>query len=612
MLNAIEMKVFHLLLAAIARQHAVPIIFGPYQTAFTDGKAVYVPNLPVNVPALLATLLFGILLHEGGHLRHTDFSLSDVLKSEDDPLLGGLYNCLEDVRIERAQIRLFPGAHRILSALMDALVQMGFFKPPASDASPAALTLGLVLMYLRWNVLAQNVFRDMVEQYRRALEDVLGVGFVTRLLALGQQITVAESSQDALDLAYRIRAFLRAEQEAQAPPPPPCESQQPSSSTGDASAELSTSAADPADGVPDDAPADDAAAPHGQDTTADAAGSPDPGDRGVDDAHIDAATSDATPDTPVSSAATGSDVPDPVAAKAFLDEMLSSAADTGDATRDLGEALSELVQVELQEHADAALALPDAVTTPGATTDAAAVLAAQQVSQRLAAQLKRQLDAQDRVLVDSRKSGRRTDRRHLARVKFGDSRVFEKRVIEEAVNTSVACIIDSSGSMAGTGTNGRPLIHTAREALLATMLALHSIRGVEACAGAFPYLGNRVLTLADFDENPMHVSSRFALGAGGGTPMAEALLWACHRLSTRDPDRRKLVLIATDGEPDRPVPMAQLVRNAEAAGIEVYGLGIGCDDTHQLFSRFSRVDDVSNLSTTFLELFRSALARRRA
>jgi cobalamin biosynthesis protein CobT len=260
------------------------------------------------------------------------------------------------------------------------------------------------------------------------------------------------------------------------------------------------------------------------------------------------------------------------------------------------------------------MVLPGKVPVGSAQRDAEAVHSALQVSAKLSIQLKRQLESERRLPSIPRSSGRRVSRRHLHRVAFKDYRVFERRVVQTAVNTSVVCLLDSSGSMAWDSGAGRPPIEIARAALLATMMALGSIKNLKACAGAFPARGDseRVLLLADFGEAAPNVSSRFALNAAGGTPMAEAILWGCQQLESRPDDERKIIFVATDGQPDRPQLTAQVIHSAERSGIEVYGLGIQTAAGRDLFRSFAEVHDLSRLCEAFLEVFQGVLTRQRA
>lgn len=159
--------------------------------------------------------------------------------------------------------------------------------------------------------------------------------------------------------------------------------------------------------------------------------------------------------------------------------------------------------------------------------------------------------------------------------------------------------------------SARLKIEVAREALLATGIALGSVKDLNVCTAAFPAHGNpeEVLLLSDFHESPANVSSRFSLRSSGGTPMAEAILWAGNKLNLQPSDQRKIILVATDGDPNRPSTTAQVVQMVESSGVEVYGLGILSKDNHEVFRHFVSVNDISHLCQAYLELFQSVLKR---
>lgn len=92
---------------------------------------------------------------------------------------------------------------------------------------------------------------------------------------------------------------------------------------------------------------------------------------------------------------------------------------------------------------------------------------------------------------------------------------------------------------------------------------------------AFPgAASNQVVPLLEFTERACRVVGRFDLGAAGGTPLANALWRAGYELSQR-PEPRRLLVVATDGEPDHVEAAQQIIRRCRAGGIEVIGLGIG-------------------------------------
>lgn len=99
----------------------VPITWGGGD-AYTDGKRI-------NLPALAAgtvltphqyTVWMGYILHEGpGHLTHTDFPeyTAAIAAHGHNPLYKYILNLIEDIRIENADIRTFPGDRKHLDSV---------------------------------------------------------------------------------------------------------------------------------------------------------------------------------------------------------------------------------------------------------------------------------------------------------------------------------------------------------------------------------------------------------------------------------------------------------------------------------------------------------------
>ena len=211
----------HLVAAALGRALGIRVVIANVPTACTDGNTIYLPPLPVTVSTQLIAMLWGFIHHEAGHCRHSDFSVLQDLASEQDALLLNLARVFEDIRMERAHIALYPGAHRILCELVEVLVKIGFFKPPDPDHSPASLAVGLILKSLRSSLLGQTALSEQAQLHRELVEQALGRGSVIRLLAICQEVCDARSSEDALNLAYRVREYLEEEQKKADEPPPP-------------------------------------------------------------------------------------------------------------------------------------------------------------------------------------------------------------------------------------------------------------------------------------------------------------------------------------------------------------------------------------------------------
>jgi cobalamin biosynthesis protein CobT len=588
--QTVDLVALHLLVMALTKSLKVKVVFANVATACTDGQVIYLPHMPSVADVMFVVLVRGYLHHEAGHQRHSDFSLLPIVNAENDPLLMHLYQVLEDVRMEAAHIAEYPGAHRILAELVEVLVALQLFEPPSADDSPAHLAVGLVLKFLRATVLSQRALETQAAHHEALLEASLGRGVVSRLLALGQEIVHAETSADALALARRIRRFLEEEQQkAQAPSD---DEQAPPTSGDETSHPTAERPADEPEAGTDGSPTP---------TRSDASSNK--------PASEDATGTPTGPDGSSDPTSPGEQVAMPPGADQALSSILSGHG-LGEETQDLGQALVGLLQQQSHEQPGTPLVLPEPLPSAHAMPHAGLVTAADRVSARLSSQLKRHLEGESRQSATSMRRGSRVVARHLVRAVFGDPRVFERRVQKPGLNTSVVCLLDASGSM--NEVDARARIEVAREAVLATVKALHSLRNVEACAAAFSSGGSVVQILTEFGERPDLVSSRYDVHGSGGTPMAEALLWASRHLATRDADRRKMIFVATDGEPNDVGTTAQVIAGATRVGHEVYGVGIGCADRFGLFPRFCMLGDVGELCNALLTMFQRATVERRA
>lgn len=323
--NPVSIGAAPLVATALGRSLNIKVVISPTATtAYTDGSTIFLPLLPVNLDEQLSTILWGLIHHEAGHCRHTDF---DVLKEPElrsDRLLNSLFRALEDIRMERAHIRLYPGAARILADLVRVLVEIGFFKPLPADVDVSTVFHAFVLQYLRTTALGQQALADQTAGSRAFLEKELGPGFVTRLVAELQRILNAEATVDALNVAYRVRRFLEEELEAQQDPPPP--SGAPGDSNDDSTDDSSGSPQSQPSNSSDDSIDSDPSDPSGDDS-----GGPDSSAPNDED------------DTPTK----GDDDDESDASKAL--KKLLAGSDIDSSLGDLGEALSDVLKDGISE-----------------------------------------------------------------------------------------------------------------------------------------------------------------------------------------------------------------------------------------------------------------------
>lgn len=207
-------------------------------------------------------------------------------------------------------------------------------------------------------------------------------------------------------------------------------------------------------------------------------------------------------------------------------------------------------------------------------------------------------------------TGRRIDPRRLGRIETGEARLFMRAMAGLATDTALQILIDRSGSMGasrGREKAGVPRpIEVARAACYATALALQPVPGLAVAAAAFPGNGQEeVAILTQFHQRVDRHAARFAsLEAGGGTPLAEALLWGAGELLSR-PQARRILLLATDGAYDAQLGRAMTTRLG-AARIETLGIGIHCDVSH-LFAHSRTVATIVDLPQAMFDLLLEAL-----
>jgi hypothetical protein len=108
---------------AMGRTGRVNVTFGG-EINYTDGKRLNIMALPAGttLTPYQTKVFYGALDHETAHLRFTNFKEVTV-KREDEPVLFHLFNLVEDIRIENAQIDAYPGCRAYLDALTEYVDQ---------------------------------------------------------------------------------------------------------------------------------------------------------------------------------------------------------------------------------------------------------------------------------------------------------------------------------------------------------------------------------------------------------------------------------------------------------------------------------------------------------
>ena len=114
--------------------------------------------------------------------------------------------------------------------------------------------------------------------------------------------------------------------------------------------------------------------------------------------------------------------------------------------------------------------------------------------------------------------------------------------------------------------------------------------------------GVQIDVFKDWDESMRSALCRFPnVRASGSTPLSDGIQYALQSLSDR-PEKHRVVLVITDGEPDNSAVCRRLIRIAAEQGVIVVGVGIGggCMSVKALFPNHVAVEMLSELPREML------------
>lgn len=632
--------------SVIGQRLGIPVVVGGDQ-AMTNGKTIFIPNVESEEHKGVA---YGYIIHEGAHIRYTDFAQWEQIP----PAIKGLVNILEDVRIEQAIAREYPGAPARISEVIEHLVKTGDLT--VSNGKPHEILYQHVLLRLRARILKQERLNELAQEQEKILRARLPEGIVVRLHGILGSVETNASTADCTAMAERIVAMLKEEVEKERQRKKGEEAAAPSNDAPQAQpSEGDDSSADPADnseGADEEASQGEPQAADGSEgpCTDDPDGdNPDEGDSGDDGSDgpqdgPDSATGQ-TEDAVDNPEGSGENEPqeEPQAADGSAGDNKDSADDhtptpsqtpaSGASNDPRSNEPMEAVEAILDNHAEAPADLFQKVADMlgSAVTDRSFSLPlehradgsvnpyllqkAGSESARVAAALGGLVQSERQERRTHKHQGRKIDTGKLHRVVSGDTKVFLREQRREAVNTALHVLLDLSSSMS---LGGRAEI--AKEAAMALALALDRIPGVNQSLTVFPgqvtVCGNSyvpsVTRLLGPREHPRRLSGPLAqCPAQGGTPMTEALYYAASRLiGGQEP--RKTILVITDGEPNDPVSTKKAVTAIGHMGMEICGIGIGTMVVRDLFPEHAVIQSVQELRAALFAMARRILALRAA
>lgn len=160
-------------------------------TAYTEGKNIHIPTLPISSDEHVLCMVRGFIDHESAHIRFTDFEL--LAKEKLDTLTFHIFNTIEDWRVENELAKLFPGSQVNLHYLIrhffvDGHKQENGQDTEAGEQSSAFLLLNYMLLTVRsWDVAEIAGSKGILQTLRSDLKPIFK-GLLDKIDKLFQEI----------------------------------------------------------------------------------------------------------------------------------------------------------------------------------------------------------------------------------------------------------------------------------------------------------------------------------------------------------------------------------------------------------------------------------------
>ena len=578
------MRSLPLVASVLGRKYGVKVEIGGAD-AYTDGTVIRLPSLPSDVPDTLLALARGFLDHEASHVRDTDFK---VLKDANlTSLEMHVWNTLEDYRVEQKLASIFPGCRQNFDWLIAHIFGSEQRDEPVQ---PAVNILNWLLLEVRsWDV--QALSKQRVILAAQVDTDFPGVRPKIKRVLTSVRVR-CNSTQDAIGFAREIVRILDQFANPSTRPEPTEQGDPEEQQTqGEGKSPASTSSGSGEVGN-NQQKQENPSETEGTFSGGDAQEGP-----AVEDYSLSTDQADSSRDDRL-------DDPGEIGEEArdHLLDLLGAGED--DLPQSLGDILADALQVNSSRSKDSAVTVAVPTTKNAGPLSVDDVQEATQASMALRTRLQGLLQTKVLSRASSGRRGR-LDTGQLHRLTVSDPRVFRVKAERAGIDTAVHILLDCSGSMVRR-------IRLACCSCYAVASALEAAK-INVAVTAFPssQLPNgSYSTVAPIIAHGQKVHIGLDLVPAGGTPMGEALWWVMQDMLPLS-ERRKLILVVTDGEPDSMDCAVQAIEQASRAGFEIYGIGITSPGINMLLPGSSVVvNSMADLASAMFTLLEDAILKR--
>jgi len=517
--------------------------------AYTDGKTITLPNIPNDYPHM--DVLWGYLAHESGHIRFSDFSVKII-----SPLHGALTNILEDCRIERAMMSVYPGTVQTLNEVASYMVSNGQYVQVTTKDPLATVFTSYCLYWLQTKKVGQTVLQVFLDNALTVLQSLLPINLVQKLNDLLNQVVDTKSTEEVADLASKIIQWLKnTEQEQKALPPKDQNNATPKnqhdSSINDEISQQEENAS----------------------------------------FHVNAKETQLTV----------SDVIDPI-----LNAELSDLR--GDTHDSLKAELFQAAKNQRIDHDDKSIC--SAQKNPSNDDMGQHLLhLVQGETSKIRTQLLGLIQSKQRIAYCYRRKGKKVVLRKLHNVLTGNTKIFSSSKEKVRPNTAIHILVDMSGSMRKKNPyseTNKEYQEIAKESALAIALALEEIQGVNPAVTFFSGKINPVYSIVSHGSSVKKNVGRFSFCAKGSTPMSEGIWYAAYEL-TKTKEKRKMIMVITDGVPNNTDSCEEVIKLCEDSAIEFIGVGIETNSVKHFFKNNMVINDVCSLQKNLFKMIEDNL-----
>ncbi|MCG7871038.1 MAG: VWA domain-containing protein [Candidatus Thiodiazotropha lotti] len=548
--------------SAIAGRKGVKIIWnGPPRT---EGSTIWSNPLPIDADEDTRKMVVGDIDHEIGHIRYSDFDYLNAKSGKISPLQQSIWNALEDTFEERRMGDDYVGCRQTLAESTEIAIREGHCR--TGEKGPADALATFCDAWGRKNVLLQAVDPVLNSAHRELIKYIEEKGVARLEALLSTKLFSADSTDDTYRLSeevIRLMQDIREEQEQRQNQPKQQSDRNQDGNTG----------------------GNDTGSQNGDDQS---------GNPGQTDSNPDSGEGSAGPNSIETDAGNGAGHGG--SAHRILEDTNVSTApviDRRGAVEEMSQAVASgsfIFDPNTIRKPDHSENLPRYIALKASISGSIALL-----QRRLAVEFQTRRHSRTVISEEGRLDGRR-----LHQAILGNPRVCRKKQVIHTPKPAVSLVLDSSGSM---GMRVDSKIELATQAVIALAEVCEAM-GVPC--EVVTYGGSQIGSVKTFDIPLAKARKRIgAIGAGGGTPTAEALWIAGNRLFNRK-EGRKILMLVTDGKANDMPNAAQVANMIERSGIELYGIGLGTEVIRQVCNKAGVVNKADDLAPAIL----NALASR--